>query len=325
MTPTALIADADPAAADASAAALRRAGLRPLIAPDAVSAEAVLTSEPVAVVVCSAEFPGRDAPDLVELSKRADPKRPVVVVAPDGAPLRHAEYLRNRADLILYGPDRSATAAAAQSLADRAASRERVLAIGALPGDVPFGAGGTLQRHAAAGDEVRILALDAQSYAGAVQARRSAALLGVDVDIDFVDLTDPEAVARRIAAAVEGFQPTVVYTHSASEDCELRRGVHAATVACVDPRASVRSYQTRRAAGFTPVAFVDVTPHLDNKLAALSQLPKPWHNDRLSFEAGARHAAKAWSRFAAGDYAEPFEVVSGSGPFSHREPEAVAA
>lgn len=111
----------------------------------------------------------------------------------------------------------------------------RVLTVAAHPDDEILGCGGTMARHIAEGDQVRVLILaegltsrdlsrDLHSRKDALAelgngARKACAVLGVqdcqvegfpDNRMDGVDLLD---VVKRIEREVDEFRPGVVYTH----------------------------------------------------------------------------------------------------------------
>lgn len=108
-----------------------------------------------------------------------------------------------------------------------------VLAMVAHPDDEVLGAGGTLARHAAAGEPVHIAFLTdgvgargddkAAGERRAAAARRAAAILGArepvflgfpDNRLDRVDLLD---IIQAIEAVVRRVEPAIVYTHHAGD------------------------------------------------------------------------------------------------------------
>ncbi len=108
-------------------------------------------------------------------------------------------------------------------------SRDRVLAVLAHPDDEALGAGGTLARHAARGDEVHIVFIadgvgarggdNAAADRREAAARRAATILGAhephflgypDNRIDTVGLLD---LVKAIEAIIVGLKPDTIYTH----------------------------------------------------------------------------------------------------------------
>lgn len=172
----------------------------------------------------------------------------------------------------------------------------RILAVGAHPDDVELGAGGTLARHAAAGDQVYIVTLAAgpmsrgggkaelQKYRG--QAIAAATVLGARVaTLSFADQrfdrVDRLVLVQAIEAAIHSTNPERVYTHHRGDRNLDHRITHDAVMtACRPvPGAVVRSVfafevQSSTEWGdepFCPSVFVDVTGDpLSKKLEALA-------------------------------------------------------
>jgi LmbE family N-acetylglucosaminyl deacetylase len=173
-----------------------------------------------------------------------------------------------------------------------------ILVLSAHPDDEILGPGGTLARHARAGDVVHAVILSegassryAPDMKSALEAsgRQAAAKLGArsirfeafpDQRLDTVPLVE---VTQRIEAIVEELAPEVVYTHFPG-DVNADHGVvgRAAWTACRPYRfPGVRRFlvfetpsSTEWAwplpdGAFTPNVFVDVSATLDAKVAAL--------------------------------------------------------
>ncbi len=181
-----------------------------------------------------------------------------------------------------------------------------VLVVAAHPDDELLGCGGTLARHADAGDEVHILILaegatarkglavgdarDATLQALRAAATRAAAIIGAhpprfqgfpDNRMDGLPLI---RVVRVVEAAVEAVRPDVVYTHHGGDLNIDHRITHQAVLtACRPlPENGVRTllaFETvsssewaSEAVGtpFRPQRFVDIGAHLDRKCRALA-------------------------------------------------------
>ncbi len=176
---------------------------------------------------------------------------------------------------------------------------ERVLCVAAHPDDEVLFAGGTMARHADAGDVVRsfILAEGATSRGAKrveVDALREAAaisakILGID-SLDFGGLPDQRLddmplldVIKLIEAQVTQFQPTVVYTHHGGDLNLDHQIVHRAVITACRPLpgnslkavyAGETLSSTEWAApstcqGFVPQHFVTIENSLARKLEAL--------------------------------------------------------
>ena len=191
-----------------------------------------------------------------------------------------------------------------------------VLVVAAHPDDEALGCGGTIARHAAAGDDVVVVfiadgvtsrAPDEDRSAELVRrqeaARAAAAILGVR-DVRFGDLPDNRldtvpllSVAQAVEAVVREVGPTTIYTHFAHDLNVDHRLVHEAVITAVRPQpgaavTTVLTFETPsstewRAPGvgtpFAPDWFVDITDTLDLKLRALdayAEEMRPWPHPR---------------------------------------------
>jgi LmbE family N-acetylglucosaminyl deacetylase len=174
----------------------------------------------------------------------------------------------------------------------------RVLCVGAHPDDEVLGVGGTLAAHAAAGDEVHVLILTEGATAQyddpsmveqkREEARACADRLGVEA-VHFGDLPDmrlddvPHVEVNAIVEdRVEAVAPDVVYTHSRREVNRDHRAVYDSTVVATRPESGVErvlAYETPSstewvgggADRFEPTTYVDVTDHLETKVAAFAE------------------------------------------------------
>lgn len=183
---------------------------------------------------------------------------------------------------------------------------KNILVVAAHPDDEVLGCGGTVARHADAGDDIHILIMaegaTSRTVAGAenvdytenLKALRSAAaeaanILGAnppvfaefpDNRMDTVPLLD---VTQRIEQMIAETKPNIVYTHHGGDLNVDHRVVHQAVLtACRPlPNSAVRAvyaFETvsstewaspEDAAPFRPARFVDIAGQLERKLAAL--------------------------------------------------------
>lgn len=180
-----------------------------------------------------------------------------------------------------------------------------VLVVVAHPDDELLGCGGTLARHAAEGDDIHIAILaegitsrdptrDAGASAVAIDdlrnaAAKAAAIVGAspphfgglaDNRLDGVELLD---IIKIIEKTVREVAPDIVYTHHHGDLNVDHRIVYQAvrTAARPLPDAAIKAiycFETLSStewsgsvdAAFHPTRFVDITDHLDTKLAALA-------------------------------------------------------
>lgn len=218
---------------------------------------------------------------------------------------------------------------------------ETILIVAAHPDDEALGCGGTIARHAAAGDRVEILFLtDGQGARGVDAAEQAAArrkmaeaaatALGAaaphfealpDNAIDTVPLLDVVRLIERRAADI---RPSVVYTHHAGDLNIDHRIAQQAVLTAFRPQpgSSVRAlyaFETpsatdyagyARPGGFAPNRFVNIEATWSAKRAALEAYApemRPAPHSR-SFEAV--EALARWRGASVGlPMAEAFEVL----------------
>ena len=213
----------------------------------------------------------------------------------------------------------------------------RVLAVGAHPDDVELGAGGTLAKHVAAGDEVAILVLGTGATARTEstvvdlkvlqgQAQDAAKTLGASVTLlnfpdqrfDSVPMLD---LVKAIEAVVVSYQPETVYTHCRFDLNLDHQATHTAvcTASRPLPGTSVTSLYcfevpsaTEWGTGrFHPIRFVTINEdHLDSKLAALEQYAGEMRAVPHPRSVAGVTALARWRGMTVGvNAAEGFEVV----------------
>lgn len=214
-----------------------------------------------------------------------------------------------------------------------------VLVVAAHPDDEVLGAGGTLARHAQAGDEVHAVVVsegagsrydDGMVQELQAQARHASVEIGfaslrleglADQRLDTLPLIE---LTQRLETVVNEIHPDVVYTHF-PEDVNFDHGIvsRAAWTACRPYRAPyVRTFlafetpsSTEWAwpvprSAFTPNHYVDITTTLDAKQRAIScyeselrEYPHPRSERAL------RERAAFWGSHIGCAAAEPFCVL----------------
>jgi LmbE family N-acetylglucosaminyl deacetylase len=220
---------------------------------------------------------------------------------------------------------------------------QRVLVVAAHPDDEVLGCGGTIARHAEAGDQVQVLivaegATSRQQPRDRLQAtqelsllaqaaRKAGAILGVrgvellDLPDNRLDSLDRLDLIKRIEECIERHQPQVVYVHHVGDVNVDHRRLHEAVVTACRPTpghsvqrllsfevASSSEWQPPGSApAFQPNWFVDISAHWPRKreaLAAYASEMRPWPHAR-SMEA-LEHLAR-WRGAQVGvDAAEAF-------------------
>lgn len=173
---------------------------------------------------------------------------------------------------------------------------DTVLVIGAHPDDEVLGVGGTMTKHAAAGDEVHILIVTegtTQQYddenlieTKRQYARECADQLGV-ADVHFGELPDMKLddiphvqVNAVIEDACNTIEPDIVYTHSRQEVNRDHVEVHDSTLVATRPGTNVSTvlaYETPSSTdyfpstdGFNPELFVDIGDYINTKIDAFN-------------------------------------------------------
>ncbi len=217
-----------------------------------------------------------------------------------------------------------------------------VLLVAAHPGDEVLGAGGTLARRTAEGDEVHVCILcevttsrtgdldrNAIKLIGK-EAEKAAEILGVAGlhRLGFADnrLDSPARldIIQSIEKIAEKVRPEIVYAHHSGDlNIDHRIAFDAASVlARPAPGSSVREFYTYYIPSstdwappsperiFRPNVFVNIADYLETKLEALRAYPseqRPWPHAR-SIE-GVEHLCRAWGAQAGCEAAEAFWLV----------------
>lgn len=172
----------------------------------------------------------------------------------------------------------------------------KVLVIAAHPDDEALGCGGTIARHAAAGDSVDVAFFtdgvgsraDGDAALRNHHAGKASEILGfrrmdfglfADQQMDAVPLLN---VVETLRAAVFTCRPDIVYTHHGGDLNLDHRIVHQATLTALRPMpgfpvSAIYAYEVPSSTewasdtlpAFRPNHFVDVSGFMDQKLAAL--------------------------------------------------------
>ena len=274
------------------------------------------------LVITDLNLPGIDGYDLIRMIKSARPSVPVLTTTGYTAdhyvehayraganhvltkPLDREELLKRVAELLAGGPS--------------APKPPAVLAIGALPGDVEGGCGGTLIASRERGDEVLLLPLRSQSRDGSPGAeaeRRGAELLGARViipDSSVSPAENPTEHQMLLERIVHEMEPHTVLIPSLADDNVDRREAHRISRALVADVPTVHAYETATATlEFRPTLFVDIAAHLDRKLEVLTAYRD---HGRPDLETGyAEAVARHWGRHLQFGRAEAFEVLRDQG------------
>jgi LmbE family N-acetylglucosaminyl deacetylase len=217
----------------------------------------------------------------------------------------------------------------------------KVLVVAAHPDDETLGVGGTIARHALAGDEVWVCLLSegASSRHDKVEQQKSCAeraceVLGVH-KVVFLDFPDQRLdtfslldIIRPIEGCLEALQPEIVYTHFMEDVNQDHRIAFRATlvatrpvgghsvqqVLCFETASSTEWAAPFPGCVFSPNVFVDITTTLPTKLRAMSKYAdtyvsevRPYPHPR-SLQALEVYARRYGVKVGV-DAAEPFMLV----------------
>jgi LmbE family N-acetylglucosaminyl deacetylase len=213
------------------------------------------------------------------------------------------------------------------------------LNIAAHPDDELLGQGGTVARHARAGDRVTsVIVCDgsavrygkdvvheieaASREAGKVLGVADLRMLGLpEQGLDTLSLIE---INQKIEALIEDVRPEIVYTHGPSDINRDHRAILEAVLVATRPFSapSVREvwlYETASSTEwggppllppFEPQMFVDITETLELKVRALEcyrREVRPWPHPRSA--EGIRARARYFGSLAGYEAAEPFRLV----------------
>ncbi len=194
-----------------------------------------------------------------------------------------------------------------------------VLVVAAHPDDEVLGCGGSIARHADAGDHVQVLIVaegatsrqqqrdrgqvDTELNDLAFAAQKAGEILGA-TGVELLDLPDNRLdsidcldLVKLIEARIERYQPQIVYTHHAGDVNIDHRRLHEAVVTACRPApshpvkrllsfevASSTEWQPPGSApAFQPNWFVDISEQWDRKQLALEAYAsemRPWPHAR---------------------------------------------
>ncbi|HEU4349910.1 MAG TPA: PIG-L family deacetylase [Actinoplanes sp.] len=143
-----------------------------------------------------------------------------------------------------------------------------VLAVGAHSGDIEAGCAATLAVHRAAGDSVTLLVL-ADPAPSAEAAARTLDCLLVKGKITDGEVRADAATIAAIENVITGVDADVIYVHAPDDSATDHRAAAAATLSSARHGGRVLHYPSPSTLRFEPSVFVDVSGHLDRKLAVV--------------------------------------------------------
>ena len=275
------------------------------------------------LIITDLNLPGKDGYDLIRLVKAADPRVPVLATTGYTAPHYHEHAYRAGADHVMVKPldhddflRRVLALVGAESEAEPSPSV--VLAIGALPGDVEGGCGGTLLACRERGDGVLLLPLSGHTGGGDPSAgaeHRAAELMGARVIITEASVSEagnPAEHQMLLERIVRELKPHTILIPSQADDNPERREAHRISRVAVAEVPTVLGYETATSTpDFRPTRFLDIAPVMISKLEVLTAFRD--HN-RPDLQAKyVQAAALHWGRHIGYGEAEAFEVLREEG------------
>jgi CheY-like chemotaxis protein len=274
------------------------------------------------LIVTDLNLPGVDGYDLIRLIKSKNKSTPVLASTGYTASHYVDQAYRAGADHVMVKPiDRDEFVRKATELAS-AGSRQAevkvafVLAIGAIPGDIEAGCGGTLLDAKEKGNGVLLMPLTAGMDEGTKEAqRRSAELMGARIIMPGATVSHTENPAEHqmlLERIVRELKPVTAFIPSLAEDNPHRREAHRLSRSAVADVPSVLAYESGTCTPqFTPNRFLDVEASMDRKLEVLSAYASLGRPD---LDAGyVQAAARHWGRHLKFGEAEAFEVLRDQG------------
>lgn len=151
----------------------------------------------------------------------------------------------------------------------------RILAIGAHPGDIEFGCGGTLYKYHLKGQHVELLILSnktAEENSNKLKSAQeaSAKLIGakklhwggftnaeIQLDSKLIDI---------ISTVVSEFKPNLIMVHSDSDSDLTHKNVNHAVLSVCKNVKNILYYETPTSYSFAPSVIVDISSLLSRKM-----------------------------------------------------------
>ena len=211
----------------------------------------------------------------------------------------------------------------------------RVLAFGAHPDDIEIGMGGTIARHASAGDRVvmAVVTLPNNREVRTAEAGRAADVLGAELmllDIPLDEMTHSRAIVKTFDKLVATVAPDVIYTHWNMDSHQDHNAVSLATItASRDNECAVLMYEQTIPGGIVPWAFraqsyVDITPYMPMKMESIAMHKSQVRANGDLWIQGVKGRAMYRGYQVNVEFAESFEVVKSVDVYfkdwSHRGP-----
>jgi CheY-like chemotaxis protein len=275
------------------------------------------------LVVTDLNLPGVDGYDLIRMIKSKHRSTPVLAMTGYTANHYIDQAFRAGADHVLIKPiNRDEFIAKATELVGAKKEVEPkvefALAIGALPGDIEGGCGGSLIACRERGMGVLLIPLGASTGTDDVTKeaqRRSAELMGarvINTGASVSHAENPIEHQMLLERIVRELKPVIAFIPSLADDSPHRREAHRISRVALAEVPTVLTYETGTStAEFAPTRFLDVEASMEKKLEVLTAYADQVRPD---LDAGyIQAAARHWGRHVKFGWAEAFEVMRDQG------------
>jgi CheY-like chemotaxis protein len=301
----------------------RDGDIRVTLAQDGIRGCQLVESHRWDLVITDFNLPGRDGIEVIVACKRHQPETPILSTSAYSASVYREGALRGGANEVLIKPidpeELITTVRDLLRLQPRSRSEPRViLAIGAFPGDVEAGCGGTLIKYALGGDQTHVMVLslgvsDDKGEERIAAAKRACRVMEAELHLPpegAPDMADVDTALMRVKDVVHELGPEIIFAPSLNDVRDSRQHAHTAAEIAAGESGSLLCYQAATTTlEFRPTLFEDISDFLDQKMAALTHFlsqvqGRPHLDPDLS-----RAAARYWGRFLGYGEVEPFEVT----------------
>ncbi len=301
----------------------RGGGIRVTLAQDGIRGCQLVANNRWDLVISDLNLPGRDGIEVILACNKSQPDTPVIALSAypgstgrEGAIRAGASEFLNKPidgeELLSFSRDLLRLRRESDSMS------KKVLAVGAFPGDVEAGCGGTLMKHVLRGDQVHVLVLslgkegpEAQDQALATE--RACRILGVHLQLppeETPEVPDSDSVLIRVKDLTHELEPALVYAPSSQDVRESRHQAFTAAEISTDESTSLLCYQAATTTlEFRPTLFEDISDFLDQKMAALTHFQQHAEGRPHLHPGLARATAQYWGRYLGYTDVEPFEVI----------------
>ncbi len=196
----------------------------------------------------------------------------------------------------------------------------KVLVFGAHPDDMEVGMGGTIAKHAAAGDDVLMVVATVPSLGDVRRGEAAAGAQVLGARLQLLDVPSDEfeynrELVRRVDRFLADFQPDVIYTQWDQDSHQDHNALSRAVISAARKnRCSLLMYEQTIPGGIVPggfraQSFVDVSDFIDHKIRSIQAHQSQWKIHGDWWLQGVRGRAMYRGFQINVSYAEAFEVV----------------